>query len=114
MDNIRLEDISVETRIGVETAERASLQTLLITLEIFHPLQQVSTTDDVQQGIDYQSVTNAVLKLGTKERKTIESFAEDTAVMILHKFKPTGGVRVTVKKSPPLPLKSASVTIIRP
>ena len=114
MDSILLEHIEVATRIGIDDAERSSEQTLLVTVEMLHTLQEIGASDDLTKGIDYARVTANIVQLGTVERKTIERFAEDVAAMILREFKPAGGVRVTVRKTPPLPLQSASVTIQRP
>ena len=113
MDSIFLKDIEVWTRIGVPEAERAKAQRLLVSIELYGSLHTVGTTDDVSCGTDYATVTNAVIKLGAMERKTIERFAEDIAAIILKKFTPES-VKVTVCKKPDLPLDAASVTLIRP
>jgi len=114
MDCIRLEDIIVQTKIGIDEAERKTAQTLLVTVELLHTIRGVSETDDINKGIDYAHVTESIVELGKAERETIERFAEDTATLLLLKYKPEGGVTVTVRKTPPLPLASASVTIKRP
>lgn len=114
MDSILLKNIRVRTHIGVPDDERTSSQDVLVTIELLHPLQRIGTSDDIQNGIDYAKVTEEVMTLAKTERKTIERFAEDVAKVILEKFKPEGGVKVTVTKKPMLPLESASVTIVRP
>ncbi len=114
MDSILLEHIEVPTRIGIDEAERASEQTLLVTVELLHPMKDAAQSDDLTKGIDYARVTMEVVKLGITERRTVERFAEDAAAMLLREFKPAGGVKVTVRKTPSLPLQSASVTIVRP
>ncbi len=113
MDSIFLQDIAVKTRIGVPASERAAEQTLHVSVELFHGLNNVATSDDVRLGIDYQTVTEDILSLATTERKTVERFAEDIAAELIKKFKPDGGVKITVKKTPPLPLASACITIQR-
>lgn len=114
MDFITLSDIAVRTRIGVTENERRQKQDLLVSVELFGDLSRVAATDDVCIGIDYARVVEEVVALGETERRTIERFAEDAAQMILTMFKPAGGVKVTVTKTPPLALRSASVTVIRP
>ena len=111
---IFLQDITIQTHIGVPASERATEQTMHVSVELFHGLDKVGTSDDVRLGIDYQSVTEEILSLAKTERKTVERFAEDVAAALIKKFKPEGGVKITVKKTPPLPLASASVTIQRP
>jgi FolB domain-containing protein len=114
MDCIRLENIIVLTKIGIGEAERSAVQTLLVTVELLHPIHAVASNDDISDGIDYAKVTDHIVKLGLTERKTIERYAEDIATFLLQQYKPEGGVTVTVRKTPPLPLSSASVTITRP
>lgn len=113
MDSIFLKDIEVWTRIGVPEAERAKAQRVLVSIELCGSLHKVGTTDDVSCGTDYAAVTDAVIKLGTMERKTIERFAEDIAAIILKNFTPES-IKVTVCKKPDLPLDAACVTLIRP
>lgn len=114
MDSIFLQGIAVPTRIGVPEAERATVQTLLVDIELFLSTKEAAKNDDMTKTIDYQAVTDAVVALGKTERKTVERFAEDIAEMILKNFAPKGGVKVSVWKKPNLPLQSASVTITRP
>lgn len=114
MDYILLKNIRVRTCIGVPDDERKNAQDILVTVELLHPLQKTGASDDIENGIDYATVTEEVMTLAKTERKTIERFAEDIASAILQKFKPQGGVCITVAKKPLLPLESASVTIQRP
>ena len=113
MDSICLKDIEVWTHIGVPDAERTGSQLLLVSVELFGSLKGVSISDDISQGIDYTTVTSAVIALGTTERKTVERFAEDAAALILKTFKPES-VKITVCKKPDLPLAAACITITRP
>lgn len=114
MDSILLRNIEVRSHIGVPDTERTNPQRLLIDIELFHPTTDAAKTDDIRKGIDYDAVTLAVVELGKIERKTVERFAEDAASVILKTFKPSGGVKVTVRKKPDLPLESVGVTIMRP
>jgi FolB domain-containing protein len=114
MDCIRLTGFELWTKIGVPTKERATAQRVLVDIEIYHPTVETGRSDDIGKGIDYDMITNAVVALGSTERKTVERLAEDIAEVVLTKGKPEGGVKITVTKRPDLPLESASVTIIRP
>jgi dihydroneopterin aldolase len=86
---------------------------LLVSVVLSGSLKVVAISDDVSKGIDYGTVTAAIVNLGKTDRKTVERFAEDVASMLLKDFKPES-VQVTVSKKPDLPLESASVTITRP
>lgn len=114
MDIILLEGIEIRTRIGITDDERSAPQLLLVTLEIHHPTKEVALSDNLSRGIDYDEVVKQVVAVSKEERKTVEKLAEDIAETILKEWKPSGGVKVTVKKTPPLPLESASVIITRP
>lgn len=114
MDSILLQSIRVSTHIGVPDAERTRAQILSVDIELFHPAKPVAVSDDVSKGIDYDTVTQTVLALAATERKTVERFAEDIAVELLRTFSPAGGVKVSVTKTPNLPLKDIRITIVRP
>ncbi len=113
MDSIFLRGIECNTRIGVPESERARAQKILVDVELFLSTKKIAASDDIHDGIDYAKVTERVIALSRDERKTVERFAEDIAAAILADFKPTS-VKVTVWKTPDLPLQSASVTISRP
>jgi 7,8-dihydroneopterin aldolase/epimerase/oxygenase len=115
MDSIIIRGISLVTHIGVPDAERANQQQILVDIEVLHPMQQAGSTDDVGNSIDYAAVTACVQTLQKTERKTVERLATDIASAILQKFRPSGGVRVTVTKKPKdLKIASVSVTVQRP
>lgn len=114
MDSIFLRGIECNTRIGVPAEERAKPQRILVDVELFLSTKTIAASDDIHDGIDYAKVTEHVIELAKTERKTVERFAEDIADTILADFKPQGGVKVTVWKTPDLPLQSASITISRP
>jgi FolB domain-containing protein len=114
MDCISLERIGVQTRIGVTAAERKKEQLIEVSIDVLSSTLPVAVSDDVTKGIDYALITEAILECAKTERKTIERFAEDIAAMILYKFEPKGGVKVTVTKKPDLPLESVRITIARP
>lgn len=114
MDSIALKNIEVWTCIGVPDAERTKPQRIHISIELFSPLKAVGDSDDIGRGIDYASITQFIVTLAKTQRKTVEAFAEDIASTILAKYKPEGGVKVSVSKKPELPLEEACVTIHRP
>ncbi len=115
MDYIALKGIKLSTRIGVPETERAVPQVLKVDIELFSPVGKIAESDSVSQGIDYAAVTAAVESLATTERKTIERLAEDIATLLLEKFRPEGGVKISVWKKPAdLNIDSACITITRP
>ncbi len=114
MDFISLEEIILQTKLGVPDAERQKPQRVIVSLKIMHPLNAAGETDDITETIDYAVLTEKIVALEKAERRTIERLAEDIATLVLRESKPKGGVEVTVRKFPPIPLQSVSVTIVRP
>lgn len=114
MDSTLLHGIELWTRLGVPESERSKPQRVLVDIELGQPIKDIAVKDDVARGIDYQLVVEEILKLAITERKTLERLTEDIADVILKKFKPEGGIKVTAMKKPDLPLASVSITIQRP
>ena len=98
-DLIRVVDQELWTRIGVTDEERAQLQRLLISLDMYVPdIQDAASTDDIFHAVDYFAVVEAVLKFaGINRRKLIETFAEDLASELLGTY-PIERIRIVLKK----------------
>jgi 7,8-dihydroneopterin aldolase/epimerase/oxygenase len=114
MDTIVLTDLKIRTKIGCNEAERATPQEMLLSVEFRHPTAHVATKDRLDEAVDYMEIVEMMEEIGKTERWTIERLAEDIAAAVLKRWKLDGGVRVTVKKHPPIPAKEVSVTIERP
>jgi dihydroneopterin aldolase len=97
-DRITIEDLEVWFHVGVPDAERTKAQKLLITIEMAHDLAASGASDNLEQTIDYYSVSEAIKSLGRARRwKLIEALADDVCELVLGKFKPDA-VRVVIKK----------------
>jgi FolB domain-containing protein len=112
-DVLSITDLELWTHIGVPDEERALEQRLLISIALTLDTKAAAKADDVHKSTNYNDVTMDMHVLAKKERKTIERFAEDAAVMILKKYKPAS-VTITVKKFAVPGTKEVSITIIRP
>ncbi len=112
-DRILIQELQVHSRIGVTPAERRRPQRLRITVEMAHPLKKAGTTDELRRTIDYDSVARAMRALAAKkERRLIESLAEEAARLVLSRFG-AGSVSVTVKKFVLPDAQCVAVTIER-
>ncbi len=97
-DTITIEDIQVRCRIGVPDEERANPQDLLITLSLETEPAKAGQSDDIAQTIDYHAVYVQTRKLAeARERKLIETLAEEVADMVLNIFS-AEAVTVIIKK----------------
>ena len=97
-DKIIISDMEVSCRIGVPDEERSEQQRLLISLELEGDCKRASVKDDIEYTIDYHAVYSQVKKTClARERKLIETLAEDIASNILNLFD-ARCVRVKIKK----------------
>ncbi len=112
-DILTIADLELWTRIGVPALERETEQRLLVTVEMTIDARLAGKTDDVKKSVNYADVATDLKTLAMKERKTIERFAEDAAVMILRAYHPAS-VRVTVRKFALPGANVVELTIRRP
>ena len=97
-DKISIAEIEVECRIGVSDEERSAPQRLLISLELERDFSDAAQADDLTKTIDYHAVWLRVREIcSEKERRLIETLAEEIAEIILREFSPET-VRVEIRK----------------
>ena len=97
-DNISIAEIEVECRIGVPDEERSDPQRLLISLELEKDFSDAACADDLTMTINYHAVWLRVQEIcSEKERRLIETLAEEIAGNILREFSPET-VRVEIRK----------------
>jgi phosphoglycolate phosphatase/dihydroneopterin aldolase len=97
-DTITISDIEVQCSIGVADDERKVPQRLLISLEFEDDFTKASALDDLKATIDYHAAYLLVHEIcDQRERKLIETLAEDIASSLLGKL-PARHVRVEIKK----------------
>jgi dihydroneopterin aldolase len=97
-DIISIAEIEVECRIGVPDEERSEPQRLLISLELETDFSVAAQADDLMKTIDYHAVWVCVKRIcSDKERRLIETLAEEIAGGILMEFSPET-VRVEIRK----------------
>jgi len=114
MDTIFLEQVKVQTKLGVPEWERLVEQTIILDIEIRIDLSKSCKSDSIQDTIDYGVVVGRVREsLSQNSFKLVEALAEHVCHLILSEF---GGVSVKVRISKPgiLPgLKALGVQIER-
>lgn len=113
MDALSIHHLEVWTHIGVPEEERKTEQRLTISISMELDASSAGKADDVTKSINYDDVAKAIRHLATKERKTIEAFAEEIAAMILRDFAPHA-VSVTIHKFILRDAASTSITMRRP
>ena len=97
-DTIEIRRLRVSTRIGVPATERATLQTLWLTLRLVPSQGFDGLADDLTRTIDYHAVALAIQTLATaKPRHLLETLAVEIADFLLANH-PLRSVAVTIEK----------------
>lgn len=114
MDTIFLEQVKVQTKLGVPDWERMVSQTIILDIEIGYDLSKSCKSDSIDDTIDYGVVVSRIREtLSQKSFKLVEALAEHISQIILDEF---GVLSVKIKVAKPgiLPgLKALGVMIER-
>lgn len=113
-DRIFIEQLPLETIIGINPHERKKKQPILVDLELFIDAYKVALSDDISVTVDYHSlVTKLSNFVAVQQYHLIETLAEKIAEYILDYF---DIAKITVKVTKPKALvqtKWVGVTITR-
>lgn len=87
MDLIFIDDLRVETRIGIYPREQAVTQTVAIDLKIGLSTTSAGASDDIRDTIDYAEVVARLQReLGSRRFGLLEKLAEYVATLLLEDF----------------------------
>ena len=114
MNRIFVNDLRLETRIGVYVWERQLPQTIRIDLEITLPSEKPFTSGKLEDALDYAAIV-ARIKAFAKDNPhpLLERFAEAVAQIVLSEFG-ARGIKLRVAKLAALPgVKEVGVEIER-
>jgi dihydroneopterin aldolase len=114
MDIIFLNEVKVQTKLGVPSWERMIAQNIVLDIEIAMPNSSSCQTDLIDDTIDYGMVVAKIReRLTTKSFQLVEALAEDLCQMIMADFG-TPWVKIKVAKPGILPgVKALGVIIER-
>ena len=114
MDIIFLQEVKVETRLGVPEWECLLPQTIVLDIELAMPHSRSCQTDAIEDTIDYgQIVARIKATLAEHSFKLVEALAEHVCQLILTEFG-TPWVKIRVGKPGILPgVKQLGVVIER-
>jgi len=114
MDTIFLQEVKVETHLGVPEWERMTPQTVILDLEIAMPHSLSCQTDAIEDTIDYGVVVTRIRQmLEERSFRLVEALAEQVAQLVLNEFG-APWVKVRVAKPGILPgLKQLGVVLER-
>jgi FolB domain-containing protein len=84
MDQVFITDLRARGILGINAWERENPQEILINLVLFTDLRKIGESDDIQDGVNYRTITKLVLAhTGKARRFTVEALAEDLARLCL-------------------------------
>jgi dihydroneopterin aldolase len=114
VNRIFINDLRIETRIGVYEWEQHLAQPLLVNLEFELPSVRVFASDRFEDALDYTAVVKRLQELAADHKhKMLERFAEAIAEIICREFE-APWVSVRVAKLAPLPgVKHIGIAIER-
>ncbi|HEY7986391.1 MAG TPA: dihydroneopterin aldolase [Methylophilaceae bacterium] len=114
MDIIFLQEVKVQTHLGVPEWERLKAQTIVLDIEVAMPHLRACQTDAIADTLDYGEIVARIRQtLAEKSFHLVEALAEHVCQLILTEFG-APWVKVKVAKPAILPgLKALGVVIER-
>ncbi len=98
MDIIYLNDLKIETVIGIYDWEREIKQIVTLDLEMSGDVATAAKTDHIDDTINYKAVAKRLLEfVGASEFQLVETLAEEVARIIREEFA-VSWVRIKVNK----------------
>ncbi len=87
MDIVFINQLSVETTIGVYDWEKTIRQTLKLDIKIGCDIRSAAAGDDIAQTIDYAEVSTRLLKhISSNTFELVETVAQQVADIIINEF----------------------------
>lgn len=87
MDIIYINDLRIETIIGIYGWERKTRQTVVLDIEMGTDIRKASASDDVEDTLNYKTVAERLFEfVGGSEFELIETLAEQISDILLHEF----------------------------
>lgn len=97
-DRVFIEDLRVETVIGIYAWEREIRQVVSIDLEMAFDIRRAGETDAIDDTLDYKSVAKRLIKfIESSEFQLVETLAERCAAIVLKEF-PVDWLRLRLSK----------------
>ncbi len=113
-DIVFIEDLRIQTVIGIFDWEREITQTVSLDLEMNFDIARAGASDRIEDTLDYKSVAKRLIAfVEASEFQLVEALAEHCAQIVLNEFPVS---RVRLKLSNPGAVRGSSavgVTIVR-
>ena len=87
MDIIYINDLRIETIIGIYGWERKSKQTVVLDIEMGTDIRKASVSENVEDTLNYKSVAERLFEfVGNSEFELVETLAERISDILLSEF----------------------------
>ncbi len=87
MDKVFINDLRVDTIIGIYDWEREVRQTVSFDLEMAHDNSRAALTDDIQYALNYKAVAKRLITfVEGSQFFLVETLAEEVAQVIMREF----------------------------
>ena len=88
MDIVYINDLRIETIIGIYAWEREIRQTVTIDLEMAADNRKPAATESIEDALNYKAVAKRLIQfVGDSEFQLVETLAERIAEIVLDEFK---------------------------
>ncbi len=87
MDIVYIEDLRIETIIGIFDWERKQKQTVSLDLQMATDISAAAASEDIEKTLDYKSISKRISSfIQQSEFLLIETMAQKTAELVLEEF----------------------------
>ncbi|MGV6858615.1 MAG: dihydroneopterin aldolase [bacterium] len=87
MDIVFIEDLRIDTTIGIYDWERKIKQTLAFDLEMGTDIRRAAESDDIEHTLNYKAVAKRIIAyVEESEFLLVETLAEKVAEIVLNEF----------------------------
>jgi len=87
MDTVFINDLRIETIIGIYDWERKVKQTISLDLEMGADIRQAAATDAIEDTLNYKAVAKRLIAfVEASEYQLVETLAEKIAAIVLSEF----------------------------
>lgn len=87
MDIVYLNDLRIDTVVGIYDWERRTRQTVILDIEMGTDIGKAAQSDDIQHTIDYKAVAKRLFSfVGDSEFQLVETLAESVAAVLINEF----------------------------
>ena len=98
MDIVFVQDLNIDTVIGIFDWERKIRQTVCLNLEMATDIRRAAATDNIADTLDYKAVSKRLIAfVETSEFGLVETLAERCAEIVLSEF-PVPWLRLRLDK----------------